>query len=241
VGGVGGKVLELMRMVGAIGKDRQTPAQMGGYKFRGIDDAMDAVGHAMRTIGLVYETEVIETRYSTAESRNSEGRVLLWTSAFVRMRYTFVDPEDGSRHPLEMVGEGRDNADKATSKAAAMALKYGLLHALMIPTNEMPDGDAEQPQITRPAEQPVSAPAAAQERDPGAQALRALEAIKRSSNLSMNEQRAELLRIQSKLNELGIAGYEVDGSKLSMHWLATWRTLPPADQQDTDQAGNGSF
>lgn len=145
--GVRRKVLQLMRSVDAIGKDRHTDSGPR-YQYRSIDDAMDAVGHAMRDVGLVLETRILDRQVSHNVARNDQGRELLWTTVQLTTGYTFVDPEDNSEHSFEMAGEGRAADDKATSKATAMALKYGLLHALMIPVKGMPDGDAESPQVS---------------------------------------------------------------------------------------------
>lgn len=161
VGGVHQKVLDLMRLVDSIGKDRKTDSGPR-YSYRSIDDAMDAIGHAMREVGLVYTTEITAREVHRDEARNKEGNTLLWTTVLLTVRYTFIDPADGSMQHFEMAGEGRASDDKATSKAAAMALKYGLLHALLIPVSgAVPDADAEQPQVSRAAVQPDQRPAQA--------------------------------------------------------------------------------
>jgi hypothetical protein len=166
VGGVHQKVLDLMRLVDSIGKDRKTDSGPR-YSYRSIDDAMDAIGHAMREVGLVYTTEITAREVHRDEARNKEGNTLLWTTVLLTVRYTFIDPADGSKQHFEMAGEGRASDDKATSKAAAMALKYGLLHALLIPVSgAVPDADAEQPQVTRaPAQATNARRPAAPERD----------------------------------------------------------------------------
>lgn len=145
VPGVHAKVLEVMRRVDRLEKDRKTESGPK-FQYRSIDDAMDAVGHAMREVGLVYTTKVTDRQVHHHEATSGDRRVL-WTTVMLTVAYTFIDPVDGSAQTYEMTGEGRDNSDKATSKAAAMALKYGLLHALMIPVQGMPDGDAENPQV----------------------------------------------------------------------------------------------
>ncbi len=150
VPGVHAKVLEVMRRVDRLEKDRKTESGPK-FQYRSIDDAMDAVGHAMREVGLVYTTKVTDRQVHHHEATSGDRRVL-WTTVMLTVAYTFIDPVDGSAQTYEMTGEGRDNSDKATSKAAAMALKYGLLHALMIPVQGMPDGDAENPQVLREGE-----------------------------------------------------------------------------------------
>lgn len=142
------KVLQLMRMIPAIGKDKDYRDRSGtSFKFRGVDQAMDAAGHAMREVGLTLRTEVLdrESKRDTVIKRNNEGAEYnqLWTTTVLTMRYVFVDPETGDQHVFEMIGEGRDLADKSSSKAAAMACKYGLFQALMIPVEGLNDTDAD--------------------------------------------------------------------------------------------------
>jgi hypothetical protein len=136
-GGAGLKFLALMREVDSLAKDKTAAPEMGGYGFRSIDAAMDAVGAGMRSVGLILGTEILS---HTPSVNVVSGRA--WTSAFVKVRYIFTDPTDGSSHAIEMVGEGRDLGDKATSKAESMALKYALLQGLMIPFNA-PESDGE--------------------------------------------------------------------------------------------------
>jgi len=69
----------------------------------------------------------------------------------MQMRYHLV-ADDGSSVALEVIGEGMDSADKATNKAMAIAHKYALLQAFMIPTEDMTDPDATTPEPTQPTE-----------------------------------------------------------------------------------------
>lgn len=144
-----GAVLRLMRRVPELGKSKQAPSSAGGFKFRGIEAVMDAIGSAMREddIGLIMRTEVV-SRDITRETIKDRT----WTSTDLVIRYVFVHPEDGSEHAFEMAGEGRDLGDKASSKAASMAAKYALCQALMIPFNGMADSDADDP-ATQQAQQ----------------------------------------------------------------------------------------
>lgn len=159
-------VHRLMQRVEAIGKEgTYNGGQSGRYKFRKVDDVMDAVGHAMRDVGLVMQTQVVsDPTYSTAQVPNRDGKLVEWTTCRVTMAYTFIDIRDGSRHTIEMPGEGRDSSDKATSKALAMAMKYALTQGLCIPLESDQDPDAERPTIEREA--PAQRPAPQQQRAP---------------------------------------------------------------------------
>lgn len=215
VPGVHAKVLQVMRNVGAIGKDREVTEGRQRYTYRGIDDAMDAVGHVMREVGLVYTTKIVDRQVSRDSAQNREGRTLLWTSVMLTVQYTFIDPEDGSTQTFEMAGEGRDSGDKATSKAAAMALKYGLLHALMIPVSgAIPDADTENPQIIRDQQEARATadpqPAAEAPAPSMARARQAILAIKNLHRHPAGKQREILVSIYNQANQEGLLDVEVD-------------------------------
>lgn len=244
------KFLALMNAVDSLGKDKQASQEMGGYAFRSIDAAMDAVGHGMRQVGLIMRSEVIK-RDEVKTVVN--GRV--WTSVSAEMRYVFVDPDDGSEHAIEMVGEGRDLGDKATSKAVSMALKYGLLQSLCIPFNA-PESDGEttppiereeprqqaQPQ-QRPAQhqQQEAAPeppddtpsrdelAASVDDELNAQALRAVQAIDALGQLFPHDQPTRLQAIEKQCRRLGIGHIVIRGSTVAQHVLGARATLPTPD------------
>lgn len=145
-----GQVWQLMKLVGSLGKDSQADRSMGGYKFRSIEAAMTAVGHALREVGVMFVPgEILDKRierYSTQghEFKNGQRyeKTLNWTHVWVTQRYYFVSLIDGSTSmPFEMDGEARDNGDKSTSKADSMRMKYALLQALCIPTEGLPESD----------------------------------------------------------------------------------------------------
>jgi len=260
---VHGKVLALMREVNHLSKDQQMDAGAGGqYRYRSIDDAMDAVGHAMRRVGLTMETTWLGTDYSTNEvqgtDRQGRPKTTVWTSARVQVRYTFIDPDDGSRHHFEMAGEARASDDKGTSKAATMALKYALLHALMIPVTGMPDGDAESPtvesgpaqdstQSTAPAAPPASATSATAVARPEGnsdpqdtvtsrrdRARRALAAMRAIGNFPAEQRRPRLVAIMTQVEQEKLGSLEVDNATLRAHGAAIMQTLPrryPEDPQ----------
>lgn len=228
---VHGKVLELMREVRELGKDGQADQSMGGYSFRSIDAAISAIGTAMRTVGLTLETSVRSRDYVSEEGHNSSGRRILWTSCRLVMRYAFVDPTDGSKHLFEMPGEARATDDKATSKSLSMALKYGLIQALMIPVAGTADGDGQSPQVFRegPAEPAPAAPPAAPAQQQFTQAEKArlaLDALRQvHTKPTLEAQQLELARVRQKIETEGLATFEIDGATLRGHGAAVAGTL----------------
>jgi ERF superfamily protein len=238
--GVHGKVMELMRTITAIGKDRQTDRKAGGYSFRGVDDAMDAVGHALRQVGLVLlPGEILARDYAHHEARNNDGKTIMWTTAMLSVRYAFIDPDDGSTLAFEMVGEGRAMDDKATSKATSMALKYGLFQALMIPVTGLDDADAESPQVVRSAgaaEQPAPLPTA---QDRAGRARAALQAMQNLGKLQPAGRPRRLEQIMEQVAREHLADFVVEGATLRQHAVSIGETLPPTGTKQAPRAEPG--
>lgn len=131
-------IIKIMRDVRMVGKDANAPAKMGGYAYRKVDDIMNAVGGAMRDHGVFIRPEVVSNERKSWQSNGS-----LVTEVVLTMRYHWVSGVDGSSFSVVVVGEGRDNGDKATSKAQAMCYKTMLLQALCIPLEEVTGFDVE--------------------------------------------------------------------------------------------------
>lgn len=153
------KVLALMRAVDVIAKGRTGKTGQGGreeYAFRGVDDAMNAVGRAQRDVGLLIQPTVLRQDFESVQvPRFYQGKqegVQLVSITRVHMRYTFVDPDDGSTFPIEMVGSARDYGDKDTSKAVSAAMKYALFQGLNIPVEGVhePEGTGMDPERDNP-------------------------------------------------------------------------------------------
>lgn len=147
-GNVHHKVLALMDEVMFIGKDRSASGGGVNFKFRGIEDAQNAVGAAMRKVRILLRPEVVSWDYgqeqvTSWDQRNDREKTVTWSTSRLTMRYVFVSPDDGSEFVIEMVGEGKDNSDKSASKAASMACKYALFQALMIPFEQVDESDAQ--------------------------------------------------------------------------------------------------
>lgn len=147
-----GLIVALKRQVGAIGKGRRAEHKGGRYDFRGVDDAINAIGNAIDMVGIVPPRATVLDHKVTVTSEAS-GRI--WTTSVVRVRYTFQSPVDGTEWSTEGVGEGRDLADKSLSKASAAAYKYAMFHGLSIAIEGMNvDAETEHPVIDgRPADQ----------------------------------------------------------------------------------------
>lgn len=120
-----------------IGKDKKNVQQ--GFKYRGIDDVMNAMAPLFAKYKLFVVPEVIDQKRE--ERTTSKGGNLIYS--IITMKYTFY-AEDGSSISSVVIGEGMDSGDKASNKAMAIAFKYACFQVFCIPTEEtVPDPDKE--------------------------------------------------------------------------------------------------
>lgn len=135
--GIYAAMAAVMEDMTSIAKNKKCQ-QGASFNYRGIDDVYNAINPLLGK----HKIFVLPT----AEERHSESRTTRNGASMevvtVRMRYAFCH-EDGSRVECCTIGEAMDSGDKATNKAMAIAHKYAILQAFCIPTEGMPDPDAE--------------------------------------------------------------------------------------------------
>lgn len=142
-----GLLADITGEIGAITKSKRNAQQ--GFNYRGIDDVMNALNPLFAKHKIFCTPEVLD---KTREERTAKsGGNLFYTT--LTIRYTFYAP-DGSNVSCVVVGEGMDSGDKATNKAMAVAMKYAMFQTFCIPTEEMPDPDAETPEPSTPKPAP---------------------------------------------------------------------------------------
>lgn len=129
-------IASIMRGMVAIGKTKSNQQQ--GFKYRGIDDAYNALQPLLAENGVFTVPEVLER--VREERINKNGTVLAFTC--LRIKYTFYS-EDGSSVSCIVEGEGMDSGDKSSNKAMAVGHKYALLQTFMVPTEITDDPDAQ--------------------------------------------------------------------------------------------------
>jgi hypothetical protein len=135
--------------VDGISKDNKNAQQ--GYKFRGIDDVLNALSGALARNKLIILPTVLSRTVSEGTSKN--GGVLFYVVADVE--YTFISVVDGSSVKARLPGEAMDSADKATNKAMSAAYKYMAIQSFAIPTQGDNDADATTHEVER---RPVQRP-----------------------------------------------------------------------------------
>lgn len=141
-----------MADISAIGKDKYNQQQ--GFRFRGIDDVMNALKPILTKNKIFTVPQVLEqTREIKVTAKGGELRYSLLKIAF--RFYT----TDGSFVEAVTLGEGMDSGDKASNKAMAIAYKYALFQVFCIPTEEMidPDGESYETKHEAKHEQPKNA------------------------------------------------------------------------------------
>lgn len=135
-------ITKIMEEVPAIGKDKINKQQ--GFKFRGIDDVMNALQPLLAKNKVFIVPEILEQ--IREERTTSKGGNLIYS--ICKIKYKFY-AEDGSNIEAITIGEGMDSGDKATNKAMAIAMKYALFQVFCIPTEEMKDPDGESPEESK--------------------------------------------------------------------------------------------
>lgn len=137
-----------MEDMGAVGKEKTSKQN---YKYRGIDDVMNAL-HPLLAKHKVFVVPQVITN-EREERQTANGNNLIYS--ICNIKYTFY-AEDGSFIEAITRGEGMDSGDKASNKAMAIAFKYALFQVFCIPTEEMKDPDGETPEASTPTHKTIS-------------------------------------------------------------------------------------
>lgn len=156
-----------------VGKNQMNAAQ--GFKFRGVDDVMNAMAPLLAKHDLVILPSV-ESHTLTERPTKNGGSVL---HALLKLTYEFVCPIDGSIKVVGPIyGEAMDSGDKATNKAMSAAYKYLCTQSFCIPftgddadahTHEIAGGSGERGNRPEPQrESPSHAASAARSPAPPA-------------------------------------------------------------------------
>lgn len=120
-----------------IGKSRDNKQQ--GYKFRGVDEVMNAFAPLFAKEGIFIRPAFADRQI--AERTTKSGSVLY--SVSVSGSFDFV-AEDGSSVTVgPFFGEAMDSGDKATNKAMAVAFKYAMFQTFCVPLEGVTGGDAD--------------------------------------------------------------------------------------------------
>lgn len=162
---------KVMAATKAIAKKQTNDTQH--FNFRGIDDVMNGLHQAMADAGVFLTTEAhYESMSRTTKTvtgwKNGREVTKEAVEVLLPVTYHFRSAEDGSELTAELIGEGIDYGDKGINKALSIALKYALLQAFLIPTEDMaePDKEAFEREPEQKAAKDAKAPAQKKEQKP---------------------------------------------------------------------------
>ena len=151
---------KIMAEIGAVGKEGKNEQQ--GYKFRSIEDVMNAAHPVLAKYGVFIAPEVIEKESQDRQTFNRNGEAKTSIRVSLSVRHTWY-ASDGSSVPVVTVGEGIDSSDKASNKAMTAAFKYTICETLCIPTKDLSEGDLESPDAGEKVDSKPSVPVTTEE------------------------------------------------------------------------------
>ncbi len=132
-----GKMIELVRKIGAIDK-----TYMSGVKYsaRSIDDILDACNRVFGEVGVFTTTRPLNVESRTVETRGG-GSQMHYVGEF---EVTFW-AEDGSSVSTVVGLDGAGQLGKARAGAESNAWKYAIIRALSIPIEGVEDSEDNVP------------------------------------------------------------------------------------------------
>ena len=126
--------------INSVGVAKARDNKKQGYKFRGIDDALDAFSGPLARNKILITPSYDKAEISDTDTRNGGSMRF----AYVRGTFQFLSLVDGSAivvGPFE--GEASDTLDKALSKACSVAMRNMLFLTFTVPFMGEEDPDSE--------------------------------------------------------------------------------------------------
>ena len=130
--------MQVMREVGAIGKDSKNESQ--NFRYRGAEAVYNRVQPLFAKHGIFSVPTVLET--TRENGTTSKGTSMHWT--ILKVQYEFF-ADDGSSVKVVVSGEGMDSGDKSCAKAMTISHRYAICQLLNIPF-ALVDPDANTPE-----------------------------------------------------------------------------------------------
>lgn len=135
-----------MRDIARIGIGKTQKNEQQGYRFRGVEQAMNEMSPIMVNHGIT-----VASRYSelTITERAKEKGALRFVT--LKGEFTFT-AEDDSCVKSEAYGEAMDSGDKAVIKAQSVAFRTALFQIFVVPTMSMDseiddEGTGDEPDV----------------------------------------------------------------------------------------------
>lgn len=145
-------VKQVKEVMASEGLEKGRKNEKQGYRFRGIDEVLDAVAAPMAKAGLNMYPRLIER--TMVEHKSNNGGTLFYS--YVHVEYDLVSAVDGSIYKVgPFPGEAFDSGDKSVSKAMSVAYRTACIQVFCIPVNgEEADADKHTSPPVQPREQP---------------------------------------------------------------------------------------
>jgi hypothetical protein len=121
------KLVEVMLAVKSVEKKGKNEAQ--SYDYVKAADVAGPIRAELAKRGVLLVPDVVETVHF--EKAGKEGKSQ--QGIHIKVKYTFIDSEDGERLDFHGYGTGLDTGDKGIYKAHTGALKYALRMFFLLP------------------------------------------------------------------------------------------------------------
>lgn len=132
------KMAEVQKQISEAGIEKSQTNAHHRFKFRGIDDVMNALSPILSKNNLLVMPSLIESEIVGATTK-AGGAV---SHARVKVSYVFIDGDTGSEsNAVVFPGEALDNSDKSIGKAMSYAYKTACLQTFCIPLEAQEDPD----------------------------------------------------------------------------------------------------
>lgn len=122
---------KVMEAIGYVKKGKQTTSG-ASYKYRGIDDAMNALHSALVEHKVTPSVKVRDVTYGHMTIQREHGTPRNVRTCALMLDLTLAAP-DGSSVTNTTAGYGEDDGDKAAGKAMSYAMKYAIFNGLVLP------------------------------------------------------------------------------------------------------------
>ena len=120
------QMANILKDIDAVGKEKTSVGKFS-FKYRGIDDVMNALHTAFGTHGVFLQQEVLSHSIDMVPDRGFHH--------LLKAKFDFV-AVDGSQVSCVTMGECIENGDKGIGKCMSYALKTCLLQTFLIPTED---------------------------------------------------------------------------------------------------------
>lgn len=145
------KMASVAKQLSQAGIAKGRTNQQQGFKFRGIDEVLNALSPLLADAGIIIAPKVLGRE--VVERQTKSGGALFYVTLMVE--YTIYSADDGSSVTVVTCGEAMDSGDKATNKAMSAAYKYMVIQAFCVPTEGDNDADATTHEVAARAPKPA--------------------------------------------------------------------------------------